>query len=77
MEKIHGKHPWPTQYFNNFGYFNIIMWVYSGRHIGLPLRLSYSFVFLWTFSGGTHKGCPYGNFSDFFLVFTNKIVSLR
>ena len=50
------------------------MLVYSGRHIGLPLRLSYSLVFLWVcsgqadpaptvngwmLSGGTHKGCPY------------------
>ena len=50
------------------------MLVYSGRHIGLPLRLSYSFLFLWVYSGqadpaptvngwmlsgGTHKGCPY------------------
>ena len=81
----------PIQYFNNFGYFNIVMLVYSGRHIGLPLRLLYSFLFLWMCSGqadpaptvvvfvfvfvdvigGTHKGCPYGNFGDFFLVFTN------
>ena len=41
----------PTQYFNNFGYFNIVMLVYLGTHIGLPLRVSYSFLFLWVCSG--------------------------
>ena len=93
-KNIHGKHPRKTsiQYFNNFGYFNIIMWVYSGRHIGLPLRLSYSFLFLWVCSGQADpaptvngwmlSGAPTRDARTvisviFFLVFTNKIVSLR